>query len=260
MSLTVFLDPKTPPKSNLYVDTHPKDARVRILNIGPVFYQGIGLDAGRYNVEVSANDYETKKLWVTLGSGEDRSIDVRLKKRVVTPSSSYSSASKIKRDGQFITLDSSAKKIKRDGQSFTLYSSAGEIKRDGRFVAYANGTVKDTKTGLMWASKDNGEDINWRDAKRYCENYRGGGYSDWRMPTWDELAGLYDNSENYLLEVLGYFVHLTKLIQLTTCCPWASEEAHGSLADSHNFSNDNRDSSYRSSSQNHRALPVRSGN
>ncbi len=35
---------------------------------------------------------------------------------------------------------------------------------DGRFVAYANGTVKDTKTGLMWASKDNGKDINWKDA------------------------------------------------------------------------------------------------
>jgi hypothetical protein len=44
----------------------------------------------------------------------------------------------------------------------------------------------------MWAAKDNGSDINWENAKSHCENYRGGGYKDWRMPTQDELAGLYD--------------------------------------------------------------------
>jgi hypothetical protein len=44
----------------------------------------------------------------------------------------------------------------------------------------------------MWAAKDNGSPISWPEAKKYCENYRGGGYMDWRMPTQDELAGLYD--------------------------------------------------------------------
>ncbi len=39
-------------------------------------------------------------------------------------------------------------------------SAANEIKRDGRFIAYDNGTVLDTSTNLMWAAKDNGEDIN----------------------------------------------------------------------------------------------------
>jgi uncharacterized caspase-like protein len=64
-------------------------------------------------------------------------------------------------------------------------STANEIRRDGRFIAYDNGTVMDTLTNLMWAAKDNGSDINWTDAKSYCENYRGGGYADWRMPTLD---------------------------------------------------------------------------
>jgi len=72
-----------------------------------------------------------------------------------------------------------------------------EIGKDGRFTAYDDGTVLDTRTGLMWAAKDNGADINWPNAKRYCENYRGGGYTDWRMPTQDELAGLYDSSKSY---------------------------------------------------------------
>ena len=58
------------------------------------------------------------------------------------------------------------------------FGSAKEIESDGRFVAYDNGTVKDTKTGLMWASKDNGKGINWKGAKLYCEHYRGGGYTD----------------------------------------------------------------------------------
>ncbi|MBU0769626.1 MAG: caspase family protein, partial [Proteobacteria bacterium] len=85
-----------------------------------------------------------------------------------------------------------------------------EIARDRRFIAYDNGTVKDTKTGLMWASKDNGEDIDWKDTKRYCENYRGGGYTDWRMPTREELEGLYDRSESYQAKQRSYNVHLTK--------------------------------------------------
>jgi hypothetical protein len=76
------------------------------------------------------------------------------------------------------------------------FAFAGEKARDVRFIAYDNGTVLDTKTNLMWAAKDNGSDINWQGAKSYCENYRGGGYTDWRMPTLDELAGLYDESKS----------------------------------------------------------------
>ena len=109
----------------------------------------------------------------------------------------------------------------------------------------------------MWAAKDNRGDINWRDAKRYCENYRGGGYTDWRMPTQGELAGLYDKSESYQTTIRNYTVHLTELIELSVCCPWASE-TRGSLAAHFNFG-----SGYRHWIQQFfsfpRALPVRSG-
>jgi hypothetical protein len=102
------------------------------------------------------------------------------------------------------------------------YAAAGEKARDGRFIAYDNGTVLDTKTNLMWAAKDNGNTINWTDAKSYCENYRGGGYTDWRMPTQDELAGLYDEAKTYTADN-GEIFHLTKLIHLTSFAVWASE-------------------------------------
>jgi hypothetical protein len=132
-----------------------------------------------------------------------------------------------------------------------------EIARDGRLIAYDNGTVKDTRTGLMWASKDNGRDVTWKEAKEYCENYRGGGYTDWRMPTQDELAGLYDKNKSY--QVKRYNIHLTELIQLSSFCPWASE-TRGSVAAYFGFSSGSRYWGYQFNSYNARAVPVRSGN
>ncbi|MDM8515344.1 DUF1566 domain-containing protein [Desulfobacterales bacterium HSG16] len=100
-----------------------------------------------------------------------------------------------------------------------------EIQKNGHFITYDNGTVLDTKTGLMWATEDNGEDINWYDAKRYCENYRGGRYSDWRMPSIDELKGLYDESLSgyYIAGVENRKVYLTSLIKLSNAWVWSAE-------------------------------------
>ena len=143
----------------------------------------------------------------------------------------------------------------------TAPGTPSETGRDGRFIAYENGTVLDTRTNLMWAAKDNGANISWEDAKTYCKNYRGGGYADWRMPTQDELAVLYDETINNThppADGCGGDYHLTNLIHLTCCCPWASE-TRGSMAAYFGFSNGPRqwlDQSYLGSI---RVLPVRSG-
>jgi len=136
-------------------------------------------------------------------------------------------------------------------------SSRSEIGRDGRFIAYNDGTVLDTLTNLMWAAKDNGSDIDWEKAKSYCENYRGGGFTDWRMPTQDELAGLYDQNKTYKAKQSGYSVHLTELIELTSCCPWASE-IRGISAALFGFGDGRRAWYPRSNASGGRALPVRS--
>jgi tetratricopeptide (TPR) repeat protein len=62
----------------LFVVTEPKDARVRVLNIKPRFYQGMDLDPGEYHIEISASGYKTKKGWVELTAGEDKSISIQL--------------------------------------------------------------------------------------------------------------------------------------------------------------------------------------
>ena len=134
--------------------------------------------------------------------------------------------------------------------------------RDSRFTAYDNGTVLDTKTNLMWAVRDNGKIINWAEAKYYCENYRGGDYTDWRMPTQAELAGLYDETKAYKSDCGdGKDVHLTtELIRVRCGWVWASE-TRGSQAAYFLFYNGERNwsSSQSDVSYNFRALPVRSG-
>lgn len=65
-------------------------------------------------------------------------------------------------------------------------SSAQETQASGYWV--------DPSTGLMWAAKDNGQDINWKKAVKYCRDLRLAGYSDWRLASVDELQGIYDGS------------------------------------------------------------------
>ena len=57
----------------------------------------------------------------------------------------------------------------------------------------------DPSTGLMWAGRDSfGRDLNWRQALKYCLGLRLAGHADWRLPTVDELEGIYDKRANAL--------------------------------------------------------------
>jgi Protein of unknown function (DUF1566) len=136
---------------------------------------------------------------------------------------------------------------------------AKEIARDGDFIAYNNETVLNKKRGLMWAAKDNGKDINWANAKKYCADYRGGGYTDWRLPTQNELEGLYDGTKNYKADC-GFDVHLTKLIHLTCFFVWASNKFESEAASVYLGADYNADTFMvkQSTVKNYRVLPVRS--
>jgi hypothetical protein len=93
-----------------------------------------------------------------------------------------------------------------------------EIGREEHFIAYNDGTVLDSKTQLMWASKSS-VTMSWSNARTYAENYRSGGYTNWRMPTQSELESLYDP---WLKSPRGYL--LTKYIDIQGCCPWTSDK------------------------------------
>ena len=87
LSLDVILDREKPKMASLYVDTDPKEARVRILNINPVYSNGMELDPGQYHIEVSANGYESEKQWVELKAGEDKWLTINLDKKEVAETS-----------------------------------------------------------------------------------------------------------------------------------------------------------------------------
>jgi hypothetical protein len=60
----------------------------------------------------------------------------------------------------------------------------------------ARGYWVDPSTGLMWAAKDNGEDVSWKRAMKYCRNLRLAGYPKWRVATLAELGAIYDRDAN----------------------------------------------------------------
>jgi hypothetical protein len=57
-------------------------------------------------------------------------------------------------------------------------------------------TWTDPATGLTWAKESNSSLVTWNQAKDYCANLRLGGYSNWQLPTIDQLAGIYDQTQN----------------------------------------------------------------
>ncbi len=115
-----------------------------------------------------------------------------------------------------------------------------------RFVKNNDGTVTDTETGLMWADRDNGSDINWPNAKIYCEGYVGGGKSGWRMPTIAELKNLHGSGA------------YGSVIAKTDWFVWSSETSDSDAAGFYFYSGF-RGWFSQSLDFGYRALPVRSG-
>jgi len=112
------------------------------------------------------------------------------------------------------------------------------VKSDGRFIAYEDGTVLDTKINLMWLAKDTGRGEDWEIFEYInLDDLYTGGYENWRLPTLDELVGLYDIGQSQQKEYTGIFDdqawkevenrHLSKLINIYSCCIWASDTRIG---------------------------------
>jgi len=123
-----------------------------------------------------------------------------------------------------------------------------------RFVNNGDGTVTDTKTGLMWPAEDNGTHISWTNARSYCQSYSGGNHTDWRMPTLAELQTLYDP---VIQNDRGY--HITTFVSTTAESCWASE-TRGNEAARFNFTYGQEYWLRQSHTGAGRALPVRGGN
>jgi len=61
------------------------------------------------------------------------------------------------------------------------------------------GVWTDPATHLIWAKGD-GKQVGWKKASDYCTSLQLAGHSDWRLPTLDELQGIYDPDVNPSVE------------------------------------------------------------
>lgn len=94
------------------------------------------------------------------------------------------------------------------GASLCLADSK-EVAREGTYVAYDDGLVKDTNTGLEWIVGPD-KDIAWQEAKSWVEGLNAGN-AGWRMPKMNELEGLYqqgvgERNMTPLLKTTGWWV------------------------------------------------------
>jgi hypothetical protein len=110
---------------------------------------------------------------------------------------------------------------------------------------------------LMWTVRDNGSKVNWNEAKAYCEACRVGGYSDWRMPTIEELKGLYVAGNSQVTRDSSFPAHIAKPFVLTTPWLWSSTLDGSSSAFYFYFSSGGRYSYVLTSRDNRRVLCVR---
>jgi len=78
-----FVIKEKPKPSRLYVTAYPYDARIRILNIKPVYKPGIELEKGRYLLEASKSGYVSQKKWITIAEGEEFYTDFTLEEKII---------------------------------------------------------------------------------------------------------------------------------------------------------------------------------
>lgn len=71
-------------------------------------------------------------------------------------------------------------------------------------VDNGNGSVTDLVTGLMW-QRAGGYHGNWGSALSYCEGLTLGGFSDWRLPNFRELASIGDKSRYDISNNIAFF-------------------------------------------------------
>ena len=121
----------------------------------------------------------------------------------------------------------------------------GTRSSDGRYIDHGDGTITDTKTGLLWTKKDSyadlGKCLDWNASKSYVSNLATGGHRDWRLPTVKELKSIYEKSKSNVLAYdhdLNIPLHLDSIFADGAAYVfWSSETVSGSFARNVTFIN-----------------------
>lgn len=142
----------------------------------------------------------------------------------------------------------------REAQQRAAAESAARDPGNLGFFDLGGGILKDTKTGLEWTQSDNGSNIDWNGARNYCAS-RGG---SWRLPSVDELLGIYDKTKSVSTTCgAGQTCYVSRLFRFTEWWFWSGGANGSSQAFSVNFRDGERGPTTVGYSYGHRALCVR---
>ena len=73
------------------------------------------------------------------------------------------------------------------------------------FRDLGDGTVLETRTGLVWQQQDDETTRIWRQAREYCTELELAGFTDWRLPEREELGTIVDLANFNPAVNLGFF-------------------------------------------------------
>lgn len=116
-----------------------------------------------------------------------------------------------------------------------------------RFQVSGEGSVSDAESGLHWTTRDNQADIGWHKATTYCHELVLDKSSSWRLPTIEELEGIFDER--------GYRGPLS--VKISRASSWSSTRDGSSAALYFDFNYGRQGSSALEMSSDLRALCVR---
>ncbi len=124
------------------------------------------------------------------------------------------------------------------------------VARDGRYVAFANRVICDCFSGLEWLPGPD-KDMSWKEGCQWVKDLSIGG-GGWRLPTLNELRGLFKMNKNR--------DNLSPLFAISMTDVWSCESQDESSAWGFNFLPGNQFWTCKTLSRRFRVLAVRPRN
>jgi adenylate cyclase len=127
---------------------------------------------------------------------ERERLEKEKQKLAYIPKTVTSTRVSLRKESKTLREDQVKEMLKRYRFFDSNWNIFGSFNND--FVDNGDGTVTDRATGLLWQKSGSSRSVTWRRAKLYIDKLNRNqfaGYSDWRLPTIDELASLLEKSK-----------------------------------------------------------------
>jgi hypothetical protein len=163
-------------------------------------------DKDRMSEEREILKQERKRL-----EAEKRILEKEKQKLAYIPKTETSAKVSLRKESKTLRDDHVKEMLKRYRFFDSWMNMAGDFRND--FVDNGDGTITDNRTGLMWQKSGSSRAKSWKRARTYVKQLNKGfaGYSDWRLPTIEELASLVEREKvNGVLHIDPIFYNKQK--------------------------------------------------